>query len=756
MKKLAKISLIFTLFAAAVMPAFAQNKTETASAASAWLGTATGYTKASDVKYVTSGKYRANWGARDEACVFLTSYATDFYTGSYTYDQLALKAGSTNANSVPSSALYKALNQLVTSKQTSTTSYGDTREMYRYTDCVNSNYSYISSFYSGAKLNGAWDSGNTWNREHTWPNSKGDANGQGENDIMMLRPTATSENGSRGNKAYGESSGFYDPNSEGQNVRGDCARIILYVYTRWGTANMWSASGVMESKEILLKWMEEDPVDTWEMGRNDATQAIIGTRNVYVDYPEFAWMLFGEEAPDDMVTPSGKASNGMAKPSTPSTPTPDPDEPGDGEVTTPTTPTTQKEIVEAAYALGTGETLGEYTLTGKITNVKEYDSATTNICLTMQVEGKDFYCHWMRDNANGDNANLAVGDTITVTGTIKNYKDTVEFDKPNLGTVVKAGNDTPTPDPDTPVTPDPDTPVNPDPSPDVTPDPVTSGLEEGKAYVVTANNVHGVVYLMSGITTGRFNGSANDADAIYVYAENVDGGQLLYTFPDGNTKTYFVVNDKSQGADTTTDASAATVFEWNDSLKTLVVADDNNNRALALDSTKDFTTFSTYDVQNKYSWGQFTLVKAAQPETPDTPDTPDTPVNPDPETPVDPDTPDTPVEPDTPNDGDSSEEAFCPHKYSDWEVVTPATEETEGLERHACRHCGKTEERVIPALNADSESADSESADENSGDEMSDMLASLTVGCEASIGLSMVGMALLTAGFALLKRKDNE
>ena len=115
------------------------------------------------------------------------------------------------------------------------------------------------------------------------------------------------------------------------------------------------------------------------------------------------------------------------------------------------------------------------------------------------------------------------------------------------------------------------------------------------------------------------------------------------------------------------------------------------------------------------------------------------------------DTPDTPVDPDTPNDGDSSEEEFCPHKYSDWEVVTPATEETEGLERHACRHCGKTEERVIPALNADSESAD-----ENSGDEMSDMLAGLTVGCEASIGLSMVGMALLTAGFTLLKRKDNE
>ena len=103
MKKLAKIGLVLSLFAAAVMPAFAQNNVETASAAT-WKGTATGYTKASDVNYVKSGKYIANWGARDEACVFLTSYANDFYTGSYTYEQLSLNAGSTSTSSVPSSA----------------------------------------------------------------------------------------------------------------------------------------------------------------------------------------------------------------------------------------------------------------------------------------------------------------------------------------------------------------------------------------------------------------------------------------------------------------------------------------------------------------------------------------------------------------------------------------------------------------------------------------------------------------------------
>ena len=128
---------------------------------------------------------------------------------------------------------------------------------------------------------------------------------------MMLRPTATSENSSRGNTAYGESGSYYDPNTESNgkyNLHGDVARICLYVYVRWGnTGRMWGASGVMESKEVLLKWMEEDPVDTWELGRNDAVQSITGTRNVFVDYPELAFDLFNAEIPNGYDTPSGGA-----------------------------------------------------------------------------------------------------------------------------------------------------------------------------------------------------------------------------------------------------------------------------------------------------------------------------------------------------------------------------------------------------------------------------------------------------------------
>ncbi len=270
----------------------------------------TGYTQASDVNYKTAGKYVLNWGARDEDCVFLSKYAESFYTGNYTFDELSQKNGGSTQSDAHTSELYMALQSMMKSKHRHETNYQETRDLYRYTDCLKNDSRHISSFYSGIELNGKWDSGKTWNREHTWPNSKG-MNGNDENDIMMLRPTSVKENSSRGNTAYGQGRGYYDP---GESVRGDCARIVLYVYVRWGnTRMMWGKSGVMENLDVLLKWMEEDPVDTWEMGRNDAVQSITGTRNVFVDYPEYAWMLFGREVPQNMATPSGEA-NGNSTP----------------------------------------------------------------------------------------------------------------------------------------------------------------------------------------------------------------------------------------------------------------------------------------------------------------------------------------------------------------------------------------------------------------------------------------------------------
>ncbi len=283
-------------------------------------------TQAATVDYVYAGNYIKNWGVRGTVATFLSPNAIEFYEDNNTsYDELSALSGSSNNSSVMSSSLYGELQRIMKKNHSNVTSYNETRDKFQYTDCQNSGKTSnkISSFYSGKLIGPSWDGGATWNREHTWPNSKG--SGDGENDIMMLRPTSMQENSGRGNKAYGESSGFYNPNKESGNtldLRGDVARIMVYQYVRWSQSSLWGASGVMESKAVLLKWMEADPVDTWELGRNDSVESITGTRNVFVDYPELVFILFGAEVPSDYQTPSGEAkSQGSGSGSTP-TPTP--------------------------------------------------------------------------------------------------------------------------------------------------------------------------------------------------------------------------------------------------------------------------------------------------------------------------------------------------------------------------------------------------------------------------------------------------
>lgn len=260
------------------------------------------------------GNIIKNWGTRGELATFLSPNAEAFYEEQgVSYEELSVQAGSSNVDQVVESELYEALYDLMSGAHTTITDYDDTKTMYALTDCQNNgkSSSYISGFYSGYALSPLWD-GATWNREHTWPQSKS-AGGNDIEDIMSIRPESSSINSSRGNKPYGESAAYFDPNTVSNNrydVRGDVARVVLYTYVRWGyesntiSDNLWQ---VIESKEVLLDWIAEDPVDTWEMGRNDSVESITGTRNVFVDYPELAFTLFGESVPL-IDTPSGNAN----------------------------------------------------------------------------------------------------------------------------------------------------------------------------------------------------------------------------------------------------------------------------------------------------------------------------------------------------------------------------------------------------------------------------------------------------------------
>lgn len=130
-------------------------------------------------------------------------------------------------------------------------------------------------------------------------------------------------------------------------------------------------------------------------------------------------------------------------------------------------------------------------------------------------------------------------------------------------------------------------------------------LVEGTGYKITANNANGALWLSNTLNKGRFDCTTVEADATVYYVEVVTGGYLLY-FMDGETKTYIVIADNSSGGSYVTDAASATVLEWNADLKTLVVAEDSNNRAFGSDATKTYENFSSYDAsQTKYNWGQF-------------------------------------------------------------------------------------------------------------------------------------------------------
>ena len=161
------------------------------------------------------------------------------------------------------------------------------------------------------------NSADSWNREHCWPQSLSNGNwgtSEGGTDILHLRPTYPNTNSSRGNTPYGNSghatrkvfnnmdygytgNGYFEPLDE---VKGDVARIIMYVwttYTGWSGYSSLNILKVFESYDTLLQWHIDDKPDAIEGNRNDYCQTSRqANRNPFVDHPELAWKIFGDNA----------------------------------------------------------------------------------------------------------------------------------------------------------------------------------------------------------------------------------------------------------------------------------------------------------------------------------------------------------------------------------------------------------------------------------------------------------------------------
>ena len=265
----------------------------------------------------------ANSGIRHEVCTTLEGTSVDtYYTGNYTFENLSELSGD---------ALLQSLRTLMKSTHTYQTSYDECRDLSVKTDCENADGTTINLTYTSYVVTmndyiNNVSNGGGWNREHVWPKSLGGFNTTGAgSDLHHIRPTDKSVNGKRGNEKYGvptngqpvtgtvtvenmvgghSDNQYFEPLD---NAKGDVARICLYVYVRYGgeLSKCSSITNVFQSIDVLLEWCALDPVDTWEMGRNEVVYAIQGNRNVFIDYPELAWKVFGKEVPEDVVLPSG-------------------------------------------------------------------------------------------------------------------------------------------------------------------------------------------------------------------------------------------------------------------------------------------------------------------------------------------------------------------------------------------------------------------------------------------------------------------
>ncbi len=264
-----------------------------------------------------------NSGRRDELCLNLEgTKAADYYSGGNAYESLSL---------LGESELLSALRSLMTDTHVYKSSYADSKNYADKTDCQGGDGSIVLLYTSCAvKVSDFIGSGSIgWNREHVWPKSLGGFGNDGAGaDLHHIRPDDVTTNAKRGNLQYGNvtsggdvkgsslvsgavggksGNGYFEPLD---NVKGDVARICLYVWARYGgeLSKCSEITNVFQSVDVLLDWCESDPVDTWEMGRNEVIYKVQGNRNVFIDYPEYAWLVFGREVPKEMSTPSGMAS----------------------------------------------------------------------------------------------------------------------------------------------------------------------------------------------------------------------------------------------------------------------------------------------------------------------------------------------------------------------------------------------------------------------------------------------------------------
>jgi endonuclease I len=147
--------------------------------------------------------------------------------------------------------------------------------------------------------------GATWNREHTYPQSK--ISGAAVNDNHHIFADDWKTNGARSNYRFGlvsltennrvkDSSGLNTDNFEGggfflpnDTAKGEVARATLYMNTYYG----YTLEGNFQTSELAVLWALQYPPTNRDMQRNNRVYTNQGNRNPYVDDTSYICLVYG-------------------------------------------------------------------------------------------------------------------------------------------------------------------------------------------------------------------------------------------------------------------------------------------------------------------------------------------------------------------------------------------------------------------------------------------------------------------------------
>ncbi len=221
-------------------------------------------------------------------------------------------------------------------------SYDDLRRALQVTDADPNNPGRMLLVYDRVSLNVAainpggtipgWDNGNSWNREHTWPVSRGlgSESMPDGSDLHHLRPSTPSVNSNRGNLNFGGAFGaqpfgvlvdnsatvFYPGDADaGMIARHEFYMAVRYDGSQAGTTNLELAAGSPPESTALLgdlnrmiEWHFAAPPETFERRRNQIIyDSYQHNRSPFIDRPELVWSVFVDQANDSQISVDGAA-----------------------------------------------------------------------------------------------------------------------------------------------------------------------------------------------------------------------------------------------------------------------------------------------------------------------------------------------------------------------------------------------------------------------------------------------------------------